>query len=84
MKHILYVVATVRKLKTDQQQSLKTTLNKLTLFCQDGTVLDQIKLHEQLIKGVTQAQTIAYLAQIGDSKLIKMEEQVEASVFINQ
>jgi valyl-tRNA synthetase len=84
MKHILHIVGTVRKLKTDQQLSLKVTINTLNLFCEDSKLLDQIKLHEQLIKGVTQAQTIAYSSQVGNSELRKMDEQVEASVYINQ
>jgi len=53
------IVTQVRKLKTSQQLSLKTSLSNLTIHCSAEIKL-QLITHEQLIKGVTQATTITY------------------------
>ena len=55
MHAINHVVAQVRKLKTSEQLSLKIELATLTIHTDDISLLEEIKKHEQLIKGVTQA-----------------------------
>lgn len=59
MHQILHVVATVRKLKTDQKLSLKTDLAQLTISGPQK-LLDQLREQEALLKGVTRAQVIEY------------------------
>ncbi len=59
MQHIITIVSTMRKLKTEQQLSLKTPIILLTIYGPDN-ITATIKPHEQLIKGVTQANKIAY------------------------
>jgi len=55
MQAINYVVSQVRKLKTNEQLSLKTELKILTIHAEDPALIATLKEHEQLIKGVTQA-----------------------------
>jgi valyl-tRNA synthetase len=59
------IVATVRKLKTSKQLSLKTPLSVLTI-CADSSLKNKITPHEQIIKGVTQAETITFNPQSSD------------------
>ncbi len=60
MAHIITISSQVRKLKTSQQLSLKVPLKVLTIHMSDQKTIDQIMLHEQLIKGVTQTEDITY------------------------
>ena len=57
---LINVIALVRKLKTEQQLSLKTVLISLTIYSDDDDLLSSLQKHEQLIKGVTQAQEVKY------------------------
>jgi valyl-tRNA synthetase len=57
---VLHLVSTVRKLKTSQQLSLKTPLASLTIYNANQELLKLLVPHETLVKGVTQAETIAY------------------------
>jgi valyl-tRNA synthetase len=56
---LLDLVTHIRKLKTEHQLSLKTELASLTVYT-DLKTATQIKEHEQLFKGITNAQTIVY------------------------
>ncbi len=60
MMHVIAIINQVRKLKTEQQLSLKTPLQKLTLLIQDIDLSASLKEHNQLIAGVTQAVEISY------------------------
>lgn len=59
MSKVIEVVSAVRKLKSEHQLSLKTEVAKLEINC-DPILAKQLKPHEQLIKGVTQAKEIIY------------------------
>jgi len=72
MQQILQIISTVRKLKTEQQLSLKTDLNKLTIYASDAA----LKKHEQLIKGTTRAQTIAYETTKRDASSLEQEGEL--------
>lgn len=81
MQYILTIVSHVRKLKSEQKLSLKTPLHTLTISDVDTTILDSIRPHEQLIKGVAQAQTIRYeKADHGRIALDNVGENYEAHV----
>ena len=71
MEVIITIVSQVRKLKSDQQLSLKVPIAKLSIFSEDSDLLEHIKSHEQLIRGVTQAQEIIYKEGSLDSPTIK-------------
>ena len=57
---IISIVSQVRKLKTERQLSLKTTLNTLTIHVPTIELGDALKKYNQIIKGVTQALEIIY------------------------
>lgn len=53
--HVLTIVATVRKLKSEKQLSLKTELKKLELYGADELVLSALHAQATLITGITKA-----------------------------
>ncbi len=55
MDRIVEVVSAVRKLKSENQVSLKTPIEVLSLSASDTALLKKIQEHETLIKGVTLA-----------------------------
>ena len=57
---IIEIVSQVRKLKTERQLSLKTTLNSLTINVPTSELAATLKQYDQIIKGVTQALEIKY------------------------
>lgn len=57
---IIAIVAQVRKLKSDRQLSLKTTLNNLTIGVTTKELGEKLSNYDQIIKGVTQALVIEY------------------------
>jgi valyl-tRNA synthetase len=69
---LLNVVNQVRKLKTTQQLSLKTDITQLTIG-PSNKVESHLKPLEQIMKGVTRAQTIVYGVP-SISELILVEE----------
>lgn len=60
VKKLIEATAEVRKIKTEHQLSLKVPLRSLHLCAESNTTLEQLKTHEQIIKGVTQAGTVTY------------------------
>lgn len=83
MTKIIAITAQVRKLKTEQQLSLKTELATLTIYGVNITH-DQVMPHSQLIKGITQAQEIKYVNQAGDTILNSetVNEQTKYHAFV--
>lgn len=83
--HVLIEIASnVRKLKTEQQLSLKTELKQLEITASYQAILDQLKQEEQLIKGVTQARTIIYSLGVGSSSsLKKIDDNLVATIYCN-
>lgn len=71
---VLHVVAAVRKVKTEQQLSLKTELSQLILYV-DDTQKELLSGEELLIKGVTKALQIDYQnkEQFSDGKIIEQD-----------
>ena len=62
MNHVISLIGTVRTLKTQKQLSLKTALTRLELYG-DTQIFELIKDQQQLIKGITHADTITYQTQ---------------------
>jgi len=81
MKKIITITAEVRKLKTEQQLSLKVELVNLTIACETVNS-DAIKPHEQIIKGITQAKNIQYTNELQSNLLNKNLEEYSAIVKI--
>lgn len=75
MHKILELIEKVRKLKTEQQRSLKADVHELTISCTEP-VKDVIKEHEQLIKGVTRALEIRFITQETGDRLSVIEDML--------
>ena len=80
MERVVKLTATIRKLKTEKQLSLKTALTHLTVFVPDQTLLDQVKQEEQIIRGVSQAAEIRYVIGQGQDALHGEAENWHAEV----
>lgn len=80
MERVIKLTATVRKLKTEKQLSLKTALTHLTIFVADQTALDQVKSEEKLVRGVSQAAEIRYVIGSGQDALHGQGETWNAQV----
>jgi valyl-tRNA synthetase len=84
MNIVIALTATIRKLKSEQQLSLKTPLAAINVFALNQTTLDTIAQHEQLIRGVTQAAAIVYNNSKSDaSRLEKTDESWHAHVLVD-
>jgi len=60
MEHIVKLISTVRRIKTEQKLSLKVEIDTLFICAKDENLINKIKDYEQLIKGVTQTKNIKY------------------------
>ncbi len=58
IEKIIAIVATIRRLKTEQELSLKTPIAQLEIAITDEKLVDRIAQHEQLLRGVTQSESI--------------------------
>lgn len=70
---LLALIGTVRRFKTAQQLSLKVPLSTLTLYSADKQLLHTITPHEQLLKGITKAETIVYSSGTTDTSGIEKQ-----------
>lgn len=75
-KLLMTIIGKVRRLKTEKQLSLKTPLSSLALYGINQELLKMIISHEQLIKGVTQAQVVVY--DSGSVPTERLEQHHEA------
>jgi len=83
MTTIIGITAQVRKLKSENQLSLKTPLATLHVYATDPALADAIAQHDQLIRGITQAIAVTY--KHGDkieSKLIEENGSWSAWVMV--
>ncbi len=78
---LLTVVQEVRKLKTEQQLSLKTPLIEL-IISSDKNKLDKIRVQENLLKGITGALKISYTIESQASRLEKLGENSWQAVVV--
>lgn len=81
MDQIVAIISGVRRLKSENQLSLKTELDTLTIYC-NADLSKELVAHEQLIKGITQAKAIAYDQAAGANSLKHENEQYLAFVTI--
>lgn len=73
MVALLTLISQVRKLKSEHQLSLKTELATLTIVNLDNNMRETIRKHEELIKGITRAHTIAYGSQADQTPKLAQE-----------
>jgi valyl-tRNA synthetase len=81
MEHLITIISQVRKLKTEQQLSLKTDIHRLTIYAADSSLIDQLKKQELLIKGITRAQEIEYKQEsLSQPALIKINDVITMAI----
>ncbi len=73
MNVIVAIASQVRKLKSENQLSLKTPLEKLTIMFSNGEMITKLENHNQLIRGVTQAADIVYKVTTEEKSQLKTE-----------
>ncbi len=69
MNTIISIVGTIRKLKTEKQLSLKVPIEKLTLHVANQELIEPLKQHEQLIRGVVHAKEFVYNKGTGSNSI---------------
>jgi valyl-tRNA synthetase len=60
MGSVIAIATQVRKLKSEHQLSLKTPISTMHVFARNSELCDALAEQDQLIRGVTQALSIAY------------------------
>ncbi|MBA3954410.1 valine--tRNA ligase [Candidatus Dependentiae bacterium] len=83
MEAILTIISQVRRLKTEQQLSLKTELATLAIHVQDPVLAQALKGQEALLKAVTKAHEITYSSQAASSKLTALDELWHGEITIS-
>jgi len=84
MATIIIIASTVRKLKTEHQLSLKTSLATLTFYVNDSVTAQAITAHNQLIRGVTQAVEVVYdQDENKTTQLVQKDDTWHAHIIIN-
>jgi valyl-tRNA synthetase len=83
MNNVIAIATQVRKLKSEKQLSLKTSIETMTVFVQSNDLSDALVEHDQLIRGVTQAVTVTYaIADNQTSQLVDSDGSWHAQVVL--
>lgn len=83
MQKILALIVQVRKLKSENQLSLKAEINSLELFSSSQQTLDAIAKHEALIKGITHATVVRYKKEIlAEAKSFKSDDTIVMQIVV--
>lgn len=84
MEYILDIVEQIRKLKSNNQLSLKTEIDSLEIYSLNNEILKTIRNNEQLIMGVTKSHEIELKNEIiENSSLDKIGDRIKAAIKIN-
>ncbi|MCB9492657.1 MAG: valine--tRNA ligase [Epsilonproteobacteria bacterium] len=75
MNKILDIVGQVRRLKSENQISLKQEVEQLILYCNDQALLEEIAQHERLISGISKAKTCLYKNSTCEGSLMQEDNQ---------
>lgn len=78
---LIQLTARIRKLKTEQQLSLKSPLASLQIYSTDKLFISQLPSHEQLIRGVAHAEHIYYLMDHTDKTGLDLDSSQETHVW---
>ncbi|MGE0206332.1 MAG: valine--tRNA ligase [Candidatus Babeliales bacterium] len=73
---IIDLVAQVRKLKSEQQLSLKTDLALLTISCTDKKICDSLAKEQALLQGITRAQALKFTEKKVDKETLTQEGEL--------
>lgn len=81
IKQVLEVIASVRKLKTEKNLSLKIPLAKLYIGA-SPSLLHALKEHKQLIKGITHAQEIVFSEHTTSIELKQFDNELHMYIIL--
>jgi valyl-tRNA synthetase len=84
MDIIIEVISKARRLKTEKQLSLKVPLATLTITSEDEHLLHKLIIHEQLMRGITHAQTIKLLAQKASTSIEQIDDAWHATIALGK
>lgn len=70
---VVDIVGQVRKLKSEQNLSLKVALSVLTICCDDVAKLDRLRTQEAILRGVTQAETLSFSTELLEESRLTRE-----------
>lgn len=79
---VLSIVAQVRRLKSEQQVSLKTSLQSLIICSKDQELLNSLHKQATLLKGITKAEEISFVGQEGVTGIMQDGEALVATVLL--
>lgn len=77
MKFVLEIIATVRKLKSEHNLSLKTELTQLLVVTDTQEIIGWLQPHTPLLRGITRAQGITY--EVGNLDKPELIKNIKAS-----
>ncbi|MCK4265049.1 valine--tRNA ligase [Candidatus Babeliales bacterium] len=76
INNVIKIVSQIRKLKTENQLSLKVEIEKLEIHSADKKLAEELKKQERIILGVSKTQKIEYSDQaINESKMEKIDDK---------
>jgi valyl-tRNA synthetase len=82
---LIKIVAAIRRLKTEQQLSLKVALTHVTFYTTEKTISEKFAPHEQLLKGITKAETIMYVPEsLKKSRLEEINQLWSAHINLDE
>jgi len=80
---IIQIISSCRKIKTENQLSLKVELESLNIYSEDKDVLEKIKEEQQLMAGITKAKEINFLnKKLESSNLEKTDDKLVMNLVI--
>jgi valyl-tRNA synthetase len=82
MDKIIEIIGMVRKLKSEKQLSLKTEFSHLTLGCQDDELRKKLESNRALIKGITRANSLAFISETLENRIVQENEIFTATLNI--
>lgn len=86
MGYIVNIVDQVRKLKSSSQLSLNVEIDNLEIYSSDHNLLDRLRNHEQLIRGITKSHIIELKNESAEcgSCLDKIGDRIKTTISIEK
>jgi valyl-tRNA synthetase len=75
VESLLTIINKVRKLKTEEELSLKTEIAELIIYSKNKELLESLSGAAQIVKGITKAQQLSFINQRNDISLLTTQPQ---------
>lgn len=82
MTQVLEIIAQVRKLKSEQQLSLKTDLAQLTIAVSEDSLIQHLQNQESLLKGVTRAAKVLVIPATKEHKTTIVQSDTNWQAYV--